>query len=269
MAVEPDSAASALVEAWQQLVRSVPAGWAVVEPFGIVAVTGVAVPTLNGVWVTSPDVDEPALSSLLDRVAATGLPYCLQARPSASRKLAGFAADRGMTISEDLPLMVMEEISGPSPEREVAELVIRELATSEAELHARTAAAGFEAPPEPFVQLLTPSTLAHPGVRSYVGEVDGEPVTTGLGFTFGTCVGIFNIATLPASRRRGYGAAITARAVSDGLGSGAAWAWLQASPAGYSVYETLGFRPVEVWSCWISAGGAHARECEFEPRGAP
>jgi N-acetylglutamate synthase len=258
MPVEADSAASALAEAWQQLVGSVPAGWAVAEPFGIAAVTGVTFPTLNGAWITSPDVDMPVLSSLLDRVAATGLPYCLQARPSAGRKLAGFAADRGMTISEDIPLMVMEDIAGLSPERELSELVIRELAPAEAELHARTAAAGFETPPEPFVQLLTASTLSHPGVRSYVGEVEGEPVTTGLGFTFGTYVGIFNIATLPASRRRGYGAAITARAVSDGLASGAAWAWLQASPAGYSVYEKLGFRPVEVWSCWLSALGARS-----------
>jgi N-acetylglutamate synthase len=255
--VEPDHAAQALVEAWQQLVASVPSGWAVAERFGIAAVTGVAFPTLNGVWVASPEVDEQALSSLLDRVAATGLPHCLQARPAAAQKLDGFAADRGMTVSEEIPLMVLEDTAGLSPGREASELVIRELAAAEAELHARTAAAGFETPPEPFVQLLTPSTLAHPGVRSYVGEVEGEPVTTGLGFTFGTYVGIFNIATLPLSRRRGYGAAITARAVLDGLASGAKWAWLQSSPAGYSVYEELGFRPVEVWSCWASAGNAH------------
>ena len=258
MTVEADSVAFALVDAWRQLVASMPAGWEVAEPIGIAAVTGVALPSLNGVWVTSPDVDTSALSSLLDRVAATGLPYCLQARPSAARNLAEFATDRGMTVSEDIPLMVMEGATGLSPEFEVAELVIRELATSEAEVHARTAAAGFEAPPEPFLQLLTPSTLAHPGVRSYVGEVEGEQVTTGLGFTFGTCIGIFNVATLPASRRRGYGAAITARAVADGLASGAEWAWLQASPAGYSVYEKLGFRLVEVWSCWLSDSGTHA-----------
>jgi GNAT superfamily N-acetyltransferase len=255
--VKPDIAASALVETWQQLVASVPSGWAIVEPFGLAAVTGVAFPTLNGVWVASSEVDEQGLSGLLDRVAATGLPHCLQARPSVAQGLGGFASARGMAVSEDVPLMVLEELSELSLEQDVSELSIRELSAAEAELHARTAAAGFEIPAEPFVKLLTPSTLSHPGVQCYVGTIEGEPVTTGLGFRSGAYVGIFNIATLPAFRRRGYGAAITARAASDGLASGATWAWLQSSPAGYSVYERLGFRSVEVWSCWVSAGNAH------------
>jgi ribosomal protein S18 acetylase RimI-like enzyme len=84
-----------------------------------------------------------------------------------------------------------------------------------------------------------------------VGEVGGEPVTTGLGFTFGGSVSIFDIATLPAHRRRGYGAAVTVQAIRDGLSSGASWAWLQSSAAGLSVYERLGFRTVESWPCWI------------------
>jgi len=66
-------------------------------------------------------------------------------------------------------------------------------------------------------------------------------------------VGLFNVATLPAHRRRGYGAAITERAVRDGLDRGARWAWLQSSTAGYGVYEKLGFRTQQSWECWISA----------------
>jgi predicted GNAT family acetyltransferase len=62
----------------------------------------------------------------------------------------------------------------------------------------------------------------------------------------------FNIATPPADRRRGYGAAVTARAVTDGLAAGARWSWLQSSVAGYPVYERLGFRTVESWQSWLS-----------------
>ena len=69
-----------------------------------------------------------------------------------------------------------------------------------------------------------------PGVRCYLGEAGGPPVTTGMGVTIGGSVGVFDIATAPADSGRGYGAAITARVMSDGLAAGAAWSWLQSSP---------------------------------------
>jgi predicted GNAT family acetyltransferase len=77
-------------------------------------------------------------------------------------------------------------------------------------------------------------------------------VTTGMGLTIGSYVGVFNIATPPARRRRGYGAAVTVRAVADGVAAGARWAWLQSSGAGYPVYDRLGFRTTEDWNCWLS-----------------
>jgi len=131
-------------------------------------------------------------------------------------------------------------------------MLIRELPPVEAPEHARLAAAGFEAPAEPFLQLMTPSVLAAPGVRCYLGEGHGEPVKTAVGLTLGSRVGIFNVATPPAYRRRGYGAAVTARAVADGVAAGANWAWLQSSGAGYHVYNRLGFRTTEDWRCWLS-----------------
>jgi predicted GNAT family acetyltransferase len=77
--------------------------------------------------------------------------------------------------------------------------------------------------------------------------------STALGVTDGDHVGIFNVATPPAHRGKGYGAAITAWAVGDGFQNGASVAFLQSSPMGFRVYERLGFRTVEDWSVWISA----------------
>jgi ribosomal protein S18 acetylase RimI-like enzyme len=114
------------------------------------------------------------------------------------------------------------------------------------------AAAGFEVPVEVFLKLTSPALLATPGVRCYVGEAGGQPVTTGLAVRLGSYVAIFNIGTPPEYRRRGYGAAVTARAVADGMATGARWAWLQASASGYKVYERLGFQKVETWPCWVS-----------------
>jgi hypothetical protein len=159
-----------------------------------------------------------------------------------------------MSLAEEIPLMVMENPAAVSAARPVAGLVLRELSPGQVGLHVRVAAAGFEAPEEPLAQLMTADVLRLPGVRCYLGEVGGQAVTTGLGVTLSDFTGVFNIATPPAHRRRGYGAAVTARAVADGLAAGAKWAWLQSSPPGYATYTRLGFRTVETWKCWISGG---------------
>jgi len=252
--IDPAVPAAALVETWQHLLAGVSDGWTMAEPGALAAVTGVDMPTLNGVWVESVDVDAEMVADLLDQVAATGLPHCLQVRPDCADQVSDLAAARGMTRDEQLiPLMVLEDSGQLGATQATDGLVIRELVPAEAHLHARVAAVSFEAPLEAFLQLMTPSLLALPGVRCYVGEVGGQAVTTGVGVTLGSYVGIFNIATPPAHRRRGYGAAVTARAVADGLAAGAKWAWLQSSEPGYPVYERLGFRTAEGWSCWLSA----------------
>jgi N-acetylglutamate synthase len=252
MSVDADAAAGALVDAWEHLVAEVPDGWSRRRGGILAAVTGVEVPTLNGVWVGRDDAESGTLADLLDEVAASGLPHCLQSRPGAAEQADRLAVERGMRRDEIIPLMVLERRSALPSAGALNGLAIRELEPHEAALHASVAAAGFEAPAEPFLQLMTASLLAATGVRCYVGEVDGVAVTTGLGVTLGGSVGIFNIATPPAHRRRGFGAAVTTRAVTDGLAAGATWSWLQASRAGRPVYERLGFRTLESWRSWVS-----------------
>jgi N-acetylglutamate synthase len=237
---------------FRKLAQAIPDGSYRAEPGAFALTTGVAIPTLNGVWVDSLDGGTGLVVELLDEVAATGLPHCLQARPAAANQVANLMRSRGMIPDDRIPLMVLE---GPAdlarPQQANSELKVRQLDPAHARLHAEIAAEGFEAPIEPFVRLMTPATLAADGVRCYVGEVDGEAVSTGIGVTIGPAVFICNIATPPDHRRRGYGAALTARAVADGLAAGATWSVLQSSPAGYAVYERLGFRTVEDWSCWL------------------
>ena len=254
VAAKADMACAALARTWQHLARALPDAWVVRDGGAVACVTGVGVPWLNGVWPEHADADLGAVAGLLDRVQATGLPHCLQLRPGASPALAGLAAARAMSPDEDLPLLVMENPAAVTGARPLAGLVLRGLGPEQVGLHVRVAAAGFEAPEEPFAQLMTADVLRLPGVRCYLGEAGGQTVTTGVGVTLGDFTGVFNIATPPAHRRRGHGAAVTARAVADGLAAGAKWAWLQSSPPGYATYTRLGFETVETWKCWITSG---------------
>lgn len=252
MPVEADTAASALASTWEHLVAAVPGGWTRREHGVLAVVTGVAVPTLNGAWVEGTSLDELLLSDILDEIADLGLPYCLQLRPGCADELAAIAAGRGMVREEEVPLMVLEGPLDLRAPQEVEALGIRQLAPEESLVYAETAARGFGGPEDPFVQLLTPEVLRTPGTRCYVGMVGGEVVTTGMGVTLGDFVGIFNIATPPEHRGHGYGAAVTARAASDGFSSGARWSYLQSSAAGFGVYDRLGYTTVERWDCWVA-----------------
>jgi ribosomal protein S18 acetylase RimI-like enzyme len=87
--------------------------------------------------------------------------------------------------------------------------------------------------------------LRTPECTIYVGYADGIPVTSGLGWRSGRVIGVYAISTVPDARRRGYGEAMTARVIADGIARGCDVAALQASEPGRRIYERLGFR-VEV-----------------------
>jgi predicted GNAT family acetyltransferase len=252
----PDIVTAALLQDAQTLVASL-GGEAFMRARGEAALlfTRVPLPTMNSVLTvkTSAAVDDVA--ALLEVVAGAGVPHAMEIRPGTSPDITALARSRGLVEEEPTPLMVMH--STRHGLREAAEhprLRIRLLEPDEVEIHCTVAAGGFEAPPELFQQLVGRRLLELPGQRAYVGTVDGEPVSTALSSTLGGHVGIFDVATPPAFRGQGYGAAITARAALDGFASGAVFAYLQSSPAGYAVYERLGFRTLETWSIWVSAG---------------
>ena len=257
----PGATAAALLDAWVLLGERLPFGWSErVGPAAAIA-TGIPAPTLNGVWCAG-HADPAGITRLLNRVAATGLPHCLQF-PTGTTTLAVLAMDRGLRRIEDIPLMRLDArpTGGPSISAGRASttggFAIRRLAPSEARLHARIAAAGFQAPEGFFTPLVGPEIAEERSVTCYIGEVGGRPVTTGLAVRAGDHVGVFNVATPPEQRGRGFGSAITAGIVADAVagevfGDGARWAWLQSSAAGHGVYRRLGFVDIAIWECWVA-----------------
>lgn len=214
-------------------------------------ITGIPFAPFNVICLEQPNPPASAVAALLDEVAAAGVPFILELRPGSDAALADLAAQRGMKPDEELPLMAVAA-TAVRPASRIPELTVRQLGPDEARVHARVAAAGFGVPEE--LILPTPDLMRVDGLRGYVGEADGRPVATALGLTAGEFTAVYTVATDPAFRRRGFGTALTARAVADGVLAGAAWCWLQSSAAGYQVYRSLGFQTIETWPCWVSPG---------------
>jgi ribosomal protein S18 acetylase RimI-like enzyme len=213
------------------------------------SITGLPYAPFNSVWLEQPNPPVSAVAALLDEVAGAG-PFSLSLRPGSDAVLADLAVERGMKSDGELPLMVLDATGRVGTARRVRGLAIRRLAPREGPVHAKVAAAAFGCPEEMF--LPDPDLMWLDGVRCYVGETDGRPVATALSVTLGEFTGIFNVATEPAYRGRGFGTAVTARAVADGGLAGATWCWLQSSEEGYPVYRDLGFRTIETWTHWVS-----------------
>lgn len=201
---------------------------------------------VNGVWVRDDGEDvAAALGPALAELEPTGAPLWVQTRDG--QPLAQAEARRlGYTVEERIPGLTL----APGELVEPKSAVQVEVAESDADFEGvRDALAeGFGAPAELFEAFVSPEVRSLAGMRTYVVRDGGEVASTGLGFLLAGTVAIFNVATPPRFRRRGYGAAVTAAAVRDGLAAGADLAWLQSSPEGESVYRRLGFREVVVYS---------------------
>ena len=154
-----------------------------------------------------------------------------------------------MSLETVLPLMVV----GPADLRPVPVppgVEVRTLAPREVEPHARLASLGLEVPLEDLMTFLTPTALGSDRWTTYLATVDGEPAATAAALVSGDHVGLMSIVTDPAFRGRGIAAGLTSEAVRRAFDNGIVRAFLQSSPAGYPVYERLGFREVEQWHIW-------------------
>ncbi len=256
MPVTADDAVEATLTDSSRFAAAHPEAWMRREKGIAVGYTGIPVAMFNGIIVERADADLDVASQMLDEIAATGLPYSVAVRSHDHVAFVELARSHGLTAKMTIPLMVLE-----SPARIIEEslpdgLSVRELAPEEADEHAQLLASTFEMPIELARQMMVEETFRIEGVRSYVGEFGGRPVATALGMTFGDAVGILNVGTIEAARGRGFGRALTVRAIRDGVANGAKWSHLQASSAGFSVYRRLGFETVEEWSNYLPATAA-------------
>lgn len=215
--------------------------------------TGLPVHLFNQVVIEHGDATPDAIAEAVTAMRERSETFVVNLRRGTDDRFVPVMAELGLALPADaapMPGMAVHPISR-RPDQGPADLVIR-LVEDQAgmEDHFRTAAAGFGMPEELLRAFVPADQWRQDGRAVYVGFVDGQPVTTGLGVRTGRTIGVYNIATTEGARRRGYGAAMTERVAADGAAAGADVAILQSSEMGRRIYERLGYRTVVEYDGW-------------------
>jgi ribosomal protein S18 acetylase RimI-like enzyme len=149
----------------------------------------------------------------------------------------------GLRHSVDLPGMVAEEILRPV--RALPLIEVRRVTPGPTrDAFCAIGSLCFHVPLPWFDEVFSEDGVWE-AFASYVGYVDGEPVSTAAVIEGAGALGVYNVATVPGQQRRGYGEAVMRHAVADRQRAlGIKRVILQSTPAGYRLYERMGFRTV-------------------------
>lgn len=237
-------------------VRQVPDG-VLHEASGVgTYLTGAPARLFNQIVPIDDSATDGAVADAVDRARRRGDRFCVVLRDRIDDRLRNGLLDLGLTAGgSSLPGMALDPIPGtgpPPPDGLDIGLIHDDAGLDE---HALVASAAFGVP-EPVGRLVTGRRLwERPGCAVYLGSADGRPVTTGFTVRTGRTIGLYAIATLAEARGRGFGTAMTWRAIADGRAAGCDVAVLQASTMGRPIYERLGFRLVTERTAFVDPSG--------------
>lgn len=149
----------------------------------------------------------------------------------------------GLRAVAEMPGMVTHSLR--EPKRAPSRMEILRAANSDAMADFRTIGSlCFHVPPTWFQEVFDDNMPAREFV-CWVGYSGGLPVTTAATVVSHEVIGVYNVATLPTERGKGYAEAITRHAIAEASRqSGLTRVILQATAQGERLYRRLGFREV-------------------------
>jgi hypothetical protein len=242
---------SNMVAFWQAYGR--PAGRRLDERADRVCVmTGIPEPLFNAVFRArlAPDAVETAIKDIRLSAAQWNVPLFWWLTPTTTPPdLGDTLLKHGFIHAGNVPGMAVDlarlDTQSTLP-RDLTIKVVEDSATLDLWANIAAVGTGFGPQAAAMVRTLEQDVGLQPSnaLRRYVGYLRDVPVAASGLLLHAGVAGIFAVATLPAARRQGTGAAMTRIPLLDALAEGYKVGTLQASEMGYPVYKKLGFETV-------------------------
>ena len=187
------------------------------------------------------------VSSCLDRQ----LPFLVMIFPDAGKALDEIAADLGLVYAVDFPMMVREDLplepSG-NPDVDVAQARSAE----DADVSADVMVSAYSMPKDSVLRALPASLFDVPGADVYVARLNGKAAGSVTLTYHGDTCGIWAMGTDAAQQRGGIGLRLLSTAMVQARNRGVRRFFLGSTPAGFRLYEGLGFKTICSARVWVS-----------------
>lgn len=218
-----------------------------------IASAGVSFQMFNAAFLSAPVVSEMQMESRIATARvhfdARGLGWAywicedwLDAK--VRRRSDDILRKHRLYLAAEMPGMAAQGLMTPTralPKMEVRQ--VRDLQTEKA--FCDIGALCFNVPPQWFREIFEDSHVWASGFDGYVGFLDGEPVCTAATVIGAGVVGVYNVATVPAYQRRGFGEAMMRYALGRAREqSGIERTVLQSTPLGFDLYRRMGYSVV-------------------------
>ena len=205
--------------------------------------------------VVGAGADHNHFRSMVNSCLDQKLPFLVMIFPEAGNAFDDIAADLGLVYAVDFPIMVRSDLPlEPSGNPDVE--VVRASGAEDADASADVMASAYSMPKDSVLRALPASLFDTTGADVYVARLNGEAVGTVTMTYHGETCGIWAMGTDASRQRGGIGLRLLSTAMVQARNNGARRFFLGATPAGYRLYEGLGFETVCSARVWVS-GDTH------------
>jgi len=202
--------------------------------------SGLPVSLFNPAFIRRSEEPVALVARVVDHYSALGVPFLISFRDEVAPGLADACQAAGLVEHWRPALMVLNPIPSilPSPP---SGLRVSRVTSATVDDYAEVLSAGFAMPRETEDALLGPWLFGEADCAGFLGTIDAKAIGSAALFRSDGVAGVYNIATVPQSRSRGVGTAMTWAAIAAGRKAGSDCAILQASQQGEPVYQRMGF----------------------------
>jgi GNAT superfamily N-acetyltransferase len=201
--------------------------------------SGMPVPLFNPAFVVEAVDAEAVVAQVISHYGELDSPFTLYCRDEVNPGLADAGLAAGLVEFWQPPLMVLDPIPGPPPVPDGLNVVVVD--GGNVGDSCVVLGAGFGVPVQIAEMLFGHTLLGQDNFTSFLAYADGQPVAASAVFVTDDIAGVYNVATVPDHRGKGYGAALTWAAADHGRGQGCTASILQASGDGEPVYARMGY----------------------------